>query len=100
MTYNIGINIVKMRERCGLTQAELARKIGISRSSVNAWELGMATPQLKHIVEMAKIFSTTVDEMLNISSDIIINLSDLTESERKAVFSVVECFREKRNVEI
>ena len=36
--------IKTLREQAGLTQAEVARQLGISRAGVNAWEMGLSLP--------------------------------------------------------
>ena len=36
--------IKSLREKRDLTQSDLARKLGITRSSVNAWEMGISVP--------------------------------------------------------
>lgn len=96
MIYNLCQRIVKMRFESGMSQAELARRLDVSRSSVNAWELGFATPQLKHVVEMARIFNTTVDSMLNISDEVFVNITELDNEERQIIFNLVDCFRKKK----
>lgn len=93
MNYNLCQQIVNMRFKTGMSQAELARRLGVSRSSVNAWELGFATPQLKHVIEMAGIFNTTVDNMLNISSEVSIDISELNDEERQVVYNLVDCLK-------
>ncbi len=44
-----------------MTQAELARKLSVTRSSVNAWELGISVPSTQCIVKLAGIFSVSTD---------------------------------------
>ena len=94
MNYNLCQRIGELRTRFGITQSELAKRLGVTRSSVNAWELGFATPQLKHIVEMSKIFGTTVDEILNTSPKVMIDITELTETEQQAVFNMVDCLKQ------
>lgn len=97
MLYNLCQRIAELRTSFGMSQSELAKRLDVTRSSVNAWELGFATPQLKHIVEMSKIFGTTVDGMLNSSSRMLIDISDLTEKEQQAVFNIVDCLKARHN---
>ncbi len=93
MNYNLSQRIVDMRFKFGMSQAELARRLDVTRSSVNAWELGFATPQLKHVVEMAGIFNTSVDDMLNISNEVSVNITELNDEERQVVFNLVDCLK-------
>ena len=46
----IADKIKLLREMSGMTQAELARKLGVTRSGVNAWEMGITTPSTQYIV--------------------------------------------------
>ena len=48
--------IKTLREQAGLTQAEVARQLGISRAGVNAWEMGLSVPSTPYVVELAKKF--------------------------------------------
>ena len=43
----------------GLSQAALARKLGVTRASVNAWEMELSSPTAAYLVEMARLFHTT-----------------------------------------
>ena len=45
--------IKTLRENFGLSQAELAGRLDITRSSVNAWEMGISVPSTQYIVELA-----------------------------------------------
>ena len=57
-----------LRERRGLTQSELAKQLGITRSSVNAWEQGISVPSTQYIVELATIFKISTDYLLGVES--------------------------------
>lgn len=54
----ISDNIKRLRENMGLFQAALARKLGITRASVNAWEMELSSPTAVYLVEMAQLFHT------------------------------------------
>ena len=67
--------IKTLRESAGLTQAEVARQLGMSRSGVNAWEMGLYVPSTQYIVELAKYFNVSTDYLLGKST--VRNLSNL-----------------------
>ena len=52
----IADRIKQLREQLGLTQSELAKRLGITRSSVNAWEQGISVPSTQFIVELSGLF--------------------------------------------
>ena len=49
----IGERIKMLRESHNLSQAALAKRLGITRSSVNAWELGLNVPSTQYIIELS-----------------------------------------------
>ena len=69
--------IKQLREARGWTQAELARRLNISRNGVNTWEQGLSMPSPHFLVELAKIFSVSTDFLLGVESHTI-NVSDLS----------------------
>ncbi len=95
MIYNLCQRITELRTSLGITQSDLAKRLDVTRSSVNAWELGYATPQLKHIVEMSKIFNTTLDGMFNPPDRVTVDITDLSEKEQRSVFDIVDCIKNK-----
>ena len=58
--------IKNLREQHLLTQMELSKKLGITRSSVNAWEMGISVPSTQYIVELANIFKVSTDYLLGL----------------------------------
>ena len=60
--------IKSLREQNNKTQSELAKQLGITRSSVNAWEMGISVPSTQYIVELANIFHVSTDYLLGINT--------------------------------
>ena len=82
-----------LRERAGLTQADLARQMGLTRSSVNAWEMGLSVPSTQYIVELAKTFHVSTDYLLGIEGAASISVEGLSEKKVALVVELVECLR-------
>ena len=53
----IADRIKLLREKNELTQSTLAKQLGITRSSVNAWEMGTSVPSTQYIVKLSRIFA-------------------------------------------
>lgn len=85
----IDSNIKFLRKRAGLSQEELAEKIEVSRQSVAKWENGETLPDILKCKELAAIFGTTVDNLINYSfegENMIINES----GDGKYIFGIVK----------
>ena len=57
--------ILYCRKRSGMSQEELAEKVGVSRQAVSKWELGDAVPELDKLVALARVFGVTTDWLLS-----------------------------------
>lgn len=82
-----------LREKLELTQAEIARRLGISRAGVNAWEMGLSVPSTQYVVELAKIFGVSTDYLLGMGKTAMVSVEGLSEKQVAAVVNVIECFR-------
>ena len=95
MILNIAERIGSLRSKAGMTQTDLANMLGISRSSVNSWEMSLSTPSVANIIEMTKIFGVTADYILSVSDKEMIDISDLTFEEKEVIYKTIAIF--KRN---
>ena len=91
----VAARIKLLRDQRGMTQTELAKRLGITRSSVNAWEMGISVPSTQYIVELARLFKVSTDYLLGVASSATVNVSGLTEKDIQLVCALVEHLREK-----
>ena len=89
--------IKALREQNGFTQSDLAKKLGITRSSVNAWEMGISVPSTQYVVELANIFKVSTDFLLGIKSTATVNVEGLSEKDVQLVNAVIAHLREKES---
>lgn len=87
--------IKALREQNRLTQADLAKRLGITRSSVNAWEMGISVPSTQYIVDLSNIFGVSTDYLLGVDASASIRISGLTEGDIQILYSLVEHLRSK-----
>jgi transcriptional regulator with XRE-family HTH domain len=60
----LGTRIRKAREHTDISQAELARRIGISKNAMNAIEGGATDPRASRIVAIAQVLGVSTDALL------------------------------------
>ena len=60
--------IKELREKNGFTQTALAKRLGLSRSAINAWEIGISVPSTRYIVELSSLFKVSTDYLLGIDA--------------------------------
>lgn len=68
-----------LREARGITQAELARQLSLTRGGVNSWEQGFSTPSPASIVELARFFKVSTDYILGLEERATINVDGLSD---------------------
>ena len=85
-----------LREDAKLTQAELAKQLGITRSGVNAWEMGISVPSTQYIVELAQFFKVSTDYLLGVEASRSIDVSGLSEEDIRILHELVRHFRNSR----
>lgn len=90
-----------LRNRQGLSQSELARILHITRSSVNAWELGISTPSTATIIALAQIFHVSTDYLLELDDSYgdMINLKGFSEEEKALIFHLINYISKNREDE-
>ena len=57
------LKIKDFREEAGLTQSELAKKIGNVQRNVSNWENGVSEPDCQSILQLAQLFDVSIDEL-------------------------------------
>lgn len=55
--------IYALRRKNGLSQEQLAEKIGVSRQAISKWEGGLSTPELDKLRTLSEFFQVTIDEL-------------------------------------
>ena len=60
-------NLKQLREQSGIKQAALAHDVGVSRSAINAWEMGVSMPSVANLLALCQIFHVSADYLLGIS---------------------------------
>lgn len=60
----VGARIKAMRKKIGLTQAEVAKKLGIASQSVTNYESGKTDPSIRNLISLAAVLDVSIDYLL------------------------------------
>lgn len=61
--------LISLRKQAGLTQEQLAEKIGVSRQSIASWEKGDSTPDVTKCIALADLYDVSVDDLVGHSDN-------------------------------
>ncbi len=90
----IAEKIKSLRTARGWSQAELARRLNITRNGVNSWEQGLSTPSPAFLVELARVFSVSTDYLLGIEPLKTINVTGLGQRDIAVLTELADRLRE------
>ena len=85
-----------LREARGWTQAELARRLNITRNGVNSWEQGLSMPSPACLFDLAKLFSVSTDYLLGVERLEMVNVTGLDEKDVAILVQLADRLRETR----
>lgn len=88
--------IRELREKNDMTQSELAKRLSITRSSVNTWEMSLSIPSSKILPELCKVLHTTSDYLLGMDHTEILSLDQYSDSEREMLYRMMRYFDETK----
>lgn len=63
--------IYTLRRKSGLSQEQLAEKIGVSRQAISKWEGGLSVPESEKLIAISEYFNVTLDYLLKEGADCI-----------------------------
>ena len=65
MKSNISENLLTLRTVNGLSQEEVAERIGVSRQAVAKWERGETVPDIINCAALARLYDVAIDDLIN-----------------------------------
>ena len=71
---HFGKRISILRRKIGMSQTDLAEKLGVTSQAVSKWECGNAVPDVDMLLELSHLYKVTINEMLE-DIDLLCNLT-------------------------
>lgn len=92
----IAERIKELRQARGWTQADLARRLSVTRNGVNSWEQGLSTPSPASLVDLARLFSVSTDYLLGVERLNTVNVTGLDERDVAILAELADRLRKNK----
>ena len=92
----IAERIKELREEKAWTQTELAKILGVTRSCVNAQEMGISVPSTQYVVELASLFHISTDFLLGVEATASVSVAGLSDEDIQLVHTIIDHLRSHR----
>lgn len=92
----IAERIKELRQARGWTQADLARRLSITRNGVNSWEQGLSMPSPASLVDLARLFSVSTDYLLGVERLNTVNVAGLDERDVAILAELADRLRKNK----
>ena len=92
---NFGNKLKQLRTQSGLTQQQLAEKIGVTKSVISYYELQERYPSPDILIRLANAFHTSTDYLLDLDEKKAIYISGLSDEEISAIHTFIDLLKNK-----
>lgn len=90
-------NLKKLREEKGISQTELARRLGVNKSLISSYENMERLPSLNALAKLSYQFNVSMEFLLGINKNKTVDISNLTTEQISVVTSVIKQFEKDNN---
>lgn len=94
----LGSKLKQLRREKGLTQQQLADKLGLTKGSISAYETSAKYPSIDVLRQMAIVLDTSADFLLGLSDERAFNLNFLTDEQIHIINSLIAEFNGLNNL--
>lgn len=95
MIYRLSDRLKKLRQSMNLPQEQLARLLGVDRSTISSYESNMRQPSLDTLSRMADVFGVTTDYLLGRTNGLSFDTFDLTGEDTAMLYKMASTLAEK-----
>ena len=100
MIYGLPEKLLDLREKCGLSQSDVAKRLNIASVNISGYERGERSPSVSTLLRLSYIYNCSVDYLLGKKQEdhsrVTIDITELTKEQRKIICDMVRVL-EKNN---
>lgn len=91
---DFGNTLKTLRLKENMTQAQLAQKLGLTKSVISAYETGLRLPSYDILIHIAQIYNVSTDYLLGLEHKQELDLSGLSQGEKIALINLIKAMKQ------
>lgn len=96
----LGNRIRELRTKYNLTQADLAKQVGVSKATITAYESDLRQPSYDVLIKLANTFKVSIDSLLLNRSEFVMDISSLEAEQIKQVENYIKYLKEQELIRV
>lgn len=100
MIYGLPEKLCALREKSGLSQGDVAKRLNIAASNISGYESGDRTPSLPTLLGLSYVYNCSIDYLLGKkqedTSRVTVDITDVPKEHRKIIFDMVDALKKEK----
>lgn len=93
--FDFGLRIRDLRENYKLSQEELGRRVGRSKSVISSYENNLKIPPLEILTNIAVVFNVSLDYLVGIDKEEMVSIKGISEEQKRIINIIILELKEK-----
>ena len=93
--FDFGLRLKELREKRGLTQADVARRLGLTRVTVSGYECNTTLPSTEQLINLALLYNVSIDYIVGIDKRPCFYLDGLSPYQQQTILDVVDLLKKE-----
>ncbi len=94
MVYDFGYRLRELRLSKQMTQAQVAKRLNLSKTTISGYENNIKTPSIDVLVRLANLYGVTSDYILGMEKKKVLVIDGLTDSEERILKALIQEFHQ------
>ncbi len=97
MVFDFGYRLKELRQKKGLTQAQVAKRLSLSKTAISGYENNIKNPSIEVLTQLSILYGVSADYLLGLENRKMLCVDDLNDQQLEVVRILLEEFRHRTN---
>ena len=97
MVFDFGYRLKELRQKKGLTKAQVAKRLSLSKTAISGYENNIKNPSIEVLTQLSILYGVSADYLLGLENRKMLCVDDLNDQQLEVVRILLEEFRHRTN---